>query len=120
MVRVTLSVAGSITLIDAPCLLLTHSRPFAVRAIERGAAPTVISASLARVTVSKALTLSLSWFTTHSRGLPAAGVSTSTLLDALGWFAVAGRYTVCRKLRLSSTPRSSVTINVTTKMPPRV
>src|SRR5262245_52749138 len=92
-VRVTVRVDGSITLIEAPCLLLTHSAPFGATAIARGATPTATSPSLASVTASNALTLSLSWLTTQSLELPLAGVSTTTLPDAAGLFAVAGRYT---------------------------
>jgi len=43
----TLRFVGSITLMLAPCLLVTHSRPFGARAIERGAAPTATSPSFA-------------------------------------------------------------------------
>src|SRR5438105_15931530 len=93
IVRRTARLAPSMTLIDAPSLLVTHIAPSAARARLRGALPTATSPSLARVTASNTLTESLSWLTTHSRGLPLAGVSVSTLVDAVGRVAVSGRQT---------------------------
>src|SRR5215212_9729932 len=90
-VLVTVRVAGLITLIVELRLLLTHKRPLLAIAIERGAAPTESSASLANVTASKALMLSLSWLTTHIRGAPVDGFSTRTLFDAVGTFSVGVR-----------------------------
>ena len=57
----------------------------------RGAVPTVISASLALVTASKALTESLSWFTTQMRLLLPERGSKAMLLEFVGRLAVAGR-----------------------------
>jgi len=54
------------------------------------------------------------WF---SRGLPLAGVSTRTLVEAVGARGVAGRYTACVKLRLCTCWLSSVTITVTVYSP---
>src|SRR5204863_351014 len=81
-------------------------------AMARGAVPTATSPSLARVTASNAVTLSLSALTTHRRGLPLAGVSTRTLVEAVGARGVAGRYTACVRLRLCTCWLSSVTITV--------
>ena len=67
----TVRVDGLITLIDAACLFVTQSWPSGAMAIARGAAPTVTSASLASVTASNAVTLSLSWLTTHRRAFAA-------------------------------------------------
>ena len=50
IVRVTASVAGSITLIVADCLFVTQTSPFGAMARVRGEAPTAISACFARVT----------------------------------------------------------------------
>jgi len=91
MVLTTALVAGSTTLTELPRLLVTQINPFEATAMARGAVPTVISATLVNVMVSKALTLSLSWLTTHSLGFPITGVWTTMLLEALGWFAVVGR-----------------------------
>ncbi len=90
-VRRTARVAPSMTLIEAPSLLVTQIAPSCARARLRGALPTAISPSLARVIASNTLTESLSWFTTHSRAFPLAGVSTRRLLDAVGRLAVGGR-----------------------------
>ena len=102
IVRVTVSVDGLITLRLPPCLATTQIMPFGARAIDRGAMPTATSPSFARVAASNTLTLSLSWFTTHSRGFAPGGFSTSRLPDAAGGFAVAGRYTAWTTLRLRS------------------
>ena len=117
IVRVTARVAGFTMLIVALRLLVTHSIPLAASAMARGAVPTATSPSLARVTASNAVTLSLSALTTHRRGLPLAGVSTRTLVEAVGARGVAGRYTACVKLRLCTCWLSSVTITVTVYSP---
>ena len=89
--RLTASVAGSITLSVPAALLATQTMPFGARASVRGALPTAISASLARVTVSNTVTESLSWLTTQTRGLPVARGSTRIFAEALGRLAVGGR-----------------------------
>ena len=91
IVRLSASVAGSITLRVALCLLATHSMPFGATAMVRGAVPTAISASLARVTESNTETVSLSWFTTHSRALAPLRSSTTMLVEAVGFCALSGR-----------------------------
>src|SRR5258706_13990157 len=88
MVFTTALLAGLTTLMESLRLFVTQINPFGATAIERGATPTASSTCLTRVTVSNALTLSLSWLTTHSLGLPLAGFCMTLLLDALGLFAV--------------------------------
>ena len=117
IVFTTALVAGSMTLMESLRWFVTQTRPLAATAMERGAVPTATSANLARVTASNALTLSLSWFTTQILGLPLAGVWRTILLEPLGLFAVAGRYTVCRKVRVCTVPLASVTLNVTLNVP---
>src|SRR3982751_1688538 len=104
-------------LIVALRLLVTHSIPWAASARARGAVPTATSPSFARVTASNAVTLSLSALTIHRRGLPLAGVSTRTLVEAVGARGVAGRYTACVNLRLCTFWLSSVTVTVTVYRP---
>ena len=116
-VPTTLLVAGSITLMESLRLFVTQTKPLAATAIERGAVPTGTSASLVRATASKTLTLSLSWLTTHSLGLPVAGVWETMLVEVLGLLVVAGRYTVCRKLRVRTIKLASVTLSVTLNVP---
>ena len=69
IVRITARFAGSMTLMVALSLLVTQTSPFGAMATARGAMPTAISATLVFVAVSKTLTESLSWFTTHNRSL---------------------------------------------------
>src|SRR5262245_28651106 len=99
MALTTALVAGSMTLMESPRLLVTQIRPLGATAMDRGAVPTAISASLARVTVLKTLTLSLSWLTTHSFGSPLAGFWMTMLLEALGLLTVGTNATVWRKVR---------------------
>src|SRR5438477_12504007 len=87
-VRLIASDAGSITLTEAACLLTTHNMPLLARAIERGAVPTVISRTLARVTASNTVTESLSWLTTHSRALPLVRGSYASVDEPVGRCAV--------------------------------
>ena len=99
-VRLTVSVAGSITLIELPERFVTHTRPFGAIASARGAVPTRISASRVFCAASSTLTELLSGFTTQTRpGVPATR-STAMLPDAAGAFAVSGRCTRCRNVRL--------------------
>ena len=63
----TLNVLGLMMVMLADSLFVTHRRPSGARAMLRGAVPNGISASLALVTASKAVTESLSWFTTQTR-----------------------------------------------------
>ena len=91
IVRTTTRVAGSITLIVADCLLATQIRPSRATARVRGAAPTGTSASLWRVTMSNAVTESLSGLTTHACALPAGGRSVAMLDDIAGASSVVGR-----------------------------
>ena len=90
-VRLTAKLVASTTLMLAPCLFVTHTMPFGATASVRGAAPTAISASFARVTASNTETVSLSWFTTHKRALPLAGCCSTRLDDTAGFCAVPGR-----------------------------
>ena len=82
----TVRVAGSMTLIVELRLLLAHTRPFLANAIVRGAIPTGTSPSLAFVAALNTLRLSLSWLTTHSRGVPIAGRSNKRFAEADGAF----------------------------------
>ena len=112
-VRVTASVDGLMTLSVALCLLVTQTSPLGAMASVRGAVPTVISASFARVTVSKTLTESLSWLTTHRRSLAAVRSSSAMLEDTAGRFAASGKCTVCTTVVVCGNPLSSITVTVT-------
>ncbi len=72
IVRLTLIVDGSITLMVAERRLVTQTSPFGARAIDRGAVPTAISASFWRLEALNTLTVSLSWLTTQRRPPPRA------------------------------------------------
>jgi hypothetical protein len=117
MVWATARESGSITLMDALCLLTTQTLPLPATANVRGATPTAISPSRKRFTASNTLTESLSWLTTHKLALPLEGAWTAMLLDAVGGDAVGARCTSCRKLRLATEPKSSAAVTVTEKMP---
>jgi hypothetical protein len=98
---------------DELSLLVTQIRPSGATAMLRGARPTVTSLSFARVMVSKMLTLSLSWFTTHSRGLPPPFGAMARLDEDVGLFAVSGRYTVWVMVSTRCWPESSFANTVT-------
>ena len=67
-------------------LFVTQMRPSGATATLRGRVPTAISPRLAWLAPSKTLTLSLSWFTTQTRGVVAG--SNATVDEAVGLVAV--------------------------------
>jgi len=87
-------VSALTTLIEAPALFTTQTAPSGAMASVRGALPTVTSASFARVTTSKTLTLSLSGLVTHSRVLPPWRGSSARFDDIAGLRVATGRWTV--------------------------
>ena len=79
------------TLIVALWRFVTQIRPLGATAMERGAAPTLISRNLAWVTASNTLTESLSRFTTHSLEFPVVRGSNASVEEAVGRTAAGGR-----------------------------
>ena len=93
--------------------LMTQRRPLGARASVRGLLPTGISARRARVVASRALTLSLSGFTTQTRSLPVLRFSKRMGVEPVGGRAVSGACTICVNDWVRVRPLSSVAVRVT-------
>ncbi len=92
---------------------VTHTRPSGARARLRGARPTLVSASFARVTASRTVTLSVSGLTSQTRSLPVARSSKMMLDETAGFFVVSGACTAWKKVLVTILPVSSVAVMTT-------
>ncbi len=100
------------TLIEALRLLTTQTEPSGAMASVRGAVPTAISASLARVTVSNDGDLSLSGLTTHSRALaPLRWLERQVGRHRRRVARSSGRWTLCMIVWRCSMPALSVAVD---------
>ena len=108
MVRLTPSVAGSMTEMLELRRLVTQTSPFGAIASARGALPTAISPSFWLLDRLNALTVLPSWLTTQSRPALSARFE-----DSAGRPLVSGWCTICAKVCVCVSPRSSFAVTVT-------